>query len=179
MIVKLFHLVTLPKCCTMKSMNIPGYCNNHSSGNPVIAWFTQSCPCFHSYLVLVPCARHPAFQEADSATNFEFLRFTFGWDNVFIPLLLFNSVGQIRNRHRMKESTWNRLQYNWTGLKKTISFQYTLQSRALRYTWTKTEYDKSHYGTRSSWGLQYSTENQNDPIECMMNYFSPWHLLNT
>lgn len=118
MIERLFHLVTLPKCCTMKSMNILGYCNNHSSGNPVIAWFTQSCPCFHSYLVLVPCARHPAFQEADSATNFEFLRFTFGWDNVFIPLLLFNSVGQIRNRHRMKESTWNRLQYNWTGLKK-------------------------------------------------------------
>lgn len=46
----------------------------------------------HSYLALVPCAGHSAFEKTEGANHSVFFGLHFCWDVVLVRLLLFNSA---------------------------------------------------------------------------------------
>lgn len=47
------------------------------------------------YLAFVTCTGHPALEKTECADDFVLLRLHFGWNVVFIQLLLFNSVDRL------------------------------------------------------------------------------------
>lgn len=47
------------------------------------------------YLAFVTCTGHPALEKTECADDFVLLRLRFGWNVVFIQLLLFNSVDRL------------------------------------------------------------------------------------